>query len=76
MDDDNECSDNKTPFTPFTLEPSKSFDIENAKVRKFKVQKINFLSQSYIEWEDTALSEPPLTLGKTNEELYYLIPLS
>ena len=69
MDDDNECSDNKTPFTPFTLEPSKIFDIENAKVRKFKVPKINFLSQSYIEWEDTALSEPPLTLGKTNEEL-------
>ena len=41
-------------------------------MRKFKVQKINFLAQSYIElidWEDTALSEAPLTLSKTNEEL-------
>ena len=69
VDDDNECSDDETPFT---LEPSEKFAIENAKVRKFKVPKINFLAQSYIElidWEDTALSEPPLTLSKTNEEL-------
>ena len=68
-DDDNECSDDETPFT---LKPSEKFATENAKVRKFKVPKINFLAQSYIElidWEDTVLSEPPLTLSKTNEEL-------
>ena len=69
LDDDNECSDDETPFT---LEPAEKFAIENAKVRKFKVPKINFLAQSYtelIDWENTALSEPPLTLSKTNEEL-------
>ena len=69
LDDDNECSDDETPFT---LEPAEKFAIENAKVRKFKVPKINFLAQSYtelIDWENTALSEPPLTLSKTIEEL-------
>ena len=69
LDDDNECSDDETPFT---LEPAEKFAIENAKVRKFKVPKINFLAQSYtelIDWENTALSEPPFTLSKTIEKL-------
>ena len=46
--------------------------IASSKVRPYLIPKINFDASEYpdlIDWEATQLSEPPLTLLLTNEQL-------
>ena len=71
-DEDNECSDDEYAFT---LEPSEEAAIANSRVRKYRLPKINFKAESYtdlIDWEASFLTEPPLTLGKTDAEVLAL----
>ena len=69
-DDDNELEDDKE--NAFTLEPGEEAAISSSRVRKFLLPKINFDAELYIDlidWEASSLSEPPLTLGKTESEI-------
>lgn len=70
IDDDNELSDDEE--AAFTLEPSEADAISSSTIRKYRLPKINFMADSYvqlIDWEESVLSEPPLTLPKTDAEV-------
>ena len=65
IDDDNELSDDEE--AAFTLEPSEANAISSSTIRKYRLPKINFMAESYvdlIDWEQSFLTEPPLTLEK------------
>ena len=60
IDDDNELSDDEE--AAFTLEPSEADAISSSTVRKYRLPKINFMAETYvdlIDWEASFLTEPP-----------------
>ena len=71
IDDDNEYSSDDDDL-PVRLEPEESAAIASANVRKYRVPKVNFQAETYvnlIDWEAVILSEPPLTRYKTEAEI-------
>ena len=53
-------------------EPAERKAILSAKIRKYVVPKINFEATSYtklIDWKNSGITEPPLTLSMTAAEL-------
>ena len=62
IDDDNEYSDDDE--LPLRLEPEESAAIAASTVRKYRLPKVNFQAETYVDmmdWEAEYLSEPPLT---------------
>jgi len=56
----------------FTLEPSEADAISSSTIQKYRLPKINFMADSYvqlIDWVESLLSEPPLTLPKSDAEV-------
>ena len=54
------------------MERGEEAAISSSRVKKFLLARINFdgeLSIYLIDWEASSLSEPPLTLGKTESEI-------
>ena len=71
IDDDNEYSSDDDEL-PVRLEPEESAAIGSATIRKYRVPKVNFQAETYvnlIDWEAEILSEPPLTRNKTEAEI-------
>ena len=71
IDDDNEYSDDDDEL-PLRLEPEESAAIAASTVRKYRLPKVNFQAETYvdlIDWEAECLSEPPLTRNKTEAEI-------
>ena len=57
---------------PLRLQPEESAVITAATVSKYRLPKVNFQAETYvdlIDWEAECLSEPPLTWNKTDEEI-------
>ena len=70
IDDDSEYSDDDE--FPLRLQPEESAVITAATVSKYRLPKVNFQAETYvdlIDWEAECLSEPPLTWNKTDEEI-------
>ena len=70
VDDDNEVDDSEDDGPQ--LDNVDKQAIASSKVRPYLIPKINFDASEYpdlIDWEATQLSEPPLTLSLTNEQL-------
>ena len=70
IDDDNKLSDDEE--AAITLEPSEADAISSSTIRKYRLPKINFMAETYvdlIDWEASFLTEPPLTLEKTDAEI-------
>ena len=70
-DDDNE-EDDDTEDDILHMDMHEKAAISTLKVREFIIPKINFEETEYpdmIDWETSKLSEPPLTLSLSIEEL-------
>jgi len=70
IDDDNEYSDDDE--LPLRLEPEESAAIAASTVWKYRLPKVNFQAETYvdmIDWEAEYLSEPPLTCNKTEADI-------
>ena len=70
-DDDNE-EDDDTEDDILHMDMHEKAAISTSKVREFIIPKINFEETEYpdmIDWETSKLSEPPLTLSLSIEEL-------
>lgn len=70
--DEESNSEQEDGDADFQLDPSEKQAIATSNIRRFIIPKINFQASSYhemIDWEDTVLTEPPLTLSLTDDQI-------